>query len=362
MIRKTGTLALAVLCLLAIVGTSSAESPPSSSWSALRYFYYDWTTSEAYVGTSAGWGGKTVKATVSFPFGTAPAWASQRKQLTPAYLWTATCKKDKQVAVFTHAFQAPGPATSGSVSVDYAGGFGSLASVVVLLNGRDVIHTTSSGRAGVALTSAALQAFRSGSNTVTVRATKHEGACGTPSAKAVGVAVGLAAKFVTDVAAVPSPAGPKVFYKSSSRRAITTFGSLQIKNPSAVTSVSGALHITMVAGRFMKVLVGGPGSLLPPPAAAPPFGKCTVETKVQFLSYSIVCPYTDLKPGATATVQSFAGAALDDNLPSNFSGTTFPITWEVTAAGEVANGDDTQSFTVVFCGAGQSDPGCATAK
>lgn len=363
--------AAALLVLVFGLGTGVSAAAPKVDWKRLRHVYYDLSRVEAFISTGPGWGGRVVKPLGGYQRGLTPDWAIERG-LLPQPLWTAACGRKPQTVLFSDSFELPGPAKEGTLIVAYAG-LGSLQAIdsaTVSANGRELGRTKSlvSGYAKIALDAADLRAFRYGSNSISVRATKPAlpagvTACNTAndnltSKRRVGVAVGLHLTFAADMQTSQSFRGPKQFFKATPNRTVVIEGLLKVRNAGPAASVSGRFGVELLGAASLRSLTGVGATEVKAPA---PIGGCETEIRNPFMYIVVTCPYTDFPPGKSLVVKVPVVIRVVEDLAVNFSQATVKVSWGIGGIGDdgTVNG---QAHEIVFCGPQASDPGCQQAK
>ncbi len=277
-------------------------------------------------------------------------------------IWTFRCTPSAEMVSFSRSMSLPGPPNYGGSftygSVLGHSELGALTSIQLIVNGDVIVQERMPYQTAyfrVPVNGTALNAFRYGNNTITVRVYKRKtgGGCNTGnSATQVGALFRLKGQFETDLAL--NPTEPIEYHKLAPNQTYTQGVIINFRNQGPAWEPGGMFQVN-VAGAQYAVLGNGTAA----PAPAPPLTNCQASSNG--LSQLFQCGLSDFAPDTAGKLGTVFQAKAPAGPYSDFS----VIYQDYISAGAITDLDSSNnanSHTWVFCGAQSTKPGCQTAN
>jgi len=352
------------IVLAALAGSLLAPAAAAAQvdWSRLSYFVD--TQPKLILGTDATWSGAKVVNVGRFT--PADATFGLTRSFKRRYIWGPSCGRSVERRRFTKTILVPGRPSSGTFNLGYGPALGGqpFESASMGVNGETVVRLPRGYGKKAArfpgyrtgnLPRRVLDAFRHGSNTVEIRATKAKlqavQRCNDRKLpRYVGVLGDLTLDFQGDVKLAPPQLQHELIRNVTNGQSIPVGGVIQITNAGPSTALRGDIQLS--------VRGDGSSALVQLPLPGPPFHACEY---VPHAPGVLKCEYRDLRAGQSASFSFLAGTQANTGF---FAGGAGEMVIEVTAYPRGAStfepfaADNRQVKRVVLCQAGATAPAC----
>jgi len=358
---RRGIIVLGALIAAAPFGARGARAA-GSPFKHLRY--YDYPSSHLFVATDGSWSGAHVVPVPAVLHPPTPADPFGKRGLRSEFIWAASCSVGPQFVSFSKTILTPGAPYSGTFLLQYgltgAGMTRPYHSAVLLVNGvviekLDTAETAINGAAyrSGPVPAPALQSFRDGANTLTVRVQKTalpkgDRSCTIPSApggrlRYIGVNATLDLGFGAAIEALPSSKGKVQLERNvKAGQDVLVTGRASVRNNGPSSSLEGVITVTVGGYNYAKLIVDpnvvgiGNGSKL-----------CASDATLT----SLTCPYTDFRAGRKIRIPTAVGIKVPADFHS-YDVQSVVIQWSITQKpfDYAPTTTTTNQHTIVICG------------
>ncbi len=341
-----------VFFALAAPGSAAAQI----NWQGLPYFVFEGPA--LVLATDGSWSGaKSVNVGRFTPSnGTYGLTRSYKRR----YIWGRTCGRSKERRTFRKQIYVPGQAYKGTFSLGYGPARSQpFDGAVMEVNGEKIVRLPKAGRrfrgyrAG-AVPLAALRAFRYGTNTIEIRATKRKLRKGQKCnnrkvPRFVGVLGDLTLDFAGDIRVTPPVLSKEIVRNVVNGQVVGIEGTARFTNAGPSAALGGDMQLSAT----------GPGTSAVAPLGSypgPPFHTCGV---VEFAPSTFKCRFGEFRAGTSSSFRFTAANRVNTAYFKN-GAERFNVYLQANdrTLDDPNPRDNSQIKTVVLCMAGATDPDC----
>ncbi len=347
--------------LIAALAAPATAGAQTIDWGTLPYLVE--TQPKLILGTDGTWSNaKVVKVGRFTP---SDATFGLTRSFKRRYIWGPTCGQARESRTFRKTIMVPGRPSGGVFNLGYGPAKSQpFDSASMSINGETIVKLPKGygkkakrfpGYRAGRLSKRALDAFRHGSNTVVIKATKAPLKRGQKCRNAklpryVGVLGDLDLDFQGDVKVAPPQIATEIVRNVVNGQAVAIQGTARITNEGPSTALLGDFQLSISGD--------GSSTLVPLAVSGAPFQGC------QYLSHApnfLQCEYRELRAGQSASVSFIGGTKVNTGF---FKAGAGQMEVDVTAyprgslAFEPFGADNRQVKKMILCQAGATDPRC----